>query len=79
MRRKGELSPARVDREWPHQIIRPASEGLTQNYNAIHAFCADLSLCISAARTAQKVGSYVSNLLILNAYKVVPRGGSIAR
>jgi hypothetical protein len=44
-RRKGELSPNRVDREWPHQIMLPANDVLGQNYNAVHAFCADLSLC----------------------------------
>jgi hypothetical protein len=45
MRCKGELSPSRVDREWPHQIMLPASEGMGQNYNVIREFCADLSLC----------------------------------
>ena len=45
MRRKGELSPSRVDREWPHQIMLPADECLGQQYNVIAEFCADLSLC----------------------------------
>jgi hypothetical protein len=44
-RRKGELSPARVDREWPHQVMLPANDCTGQNYNVIHEFCADLSLC----------------------------------
>jgi hypothetical protein len=44
MRRKGELSPLRGDREWPHQIILPANECLNQQYKIIHEFCADLSL-----------------------------------
>ena len=45
MRRKGELSPSRVDREWPHQIMLPAEDCLGQQYNVIAEFCADLSLC----------------------------------
>ena len=44
-RRKGELSPAGVDRDWPHQIMVPADEVLNQNYEAARTFCADLSLC----------------------------------
>ena len=42
MRRKGELSPSRVDREWRHQIMLPAEECLGQQYNVIAGFCADL-------------------------------------
>lgn len=45
MRRKGELSPSRVDREWPHQIMLPSDDVSGQNYKVIHEFCADLSLC----------------------------------
>lgn len=45
MRRKGELSPSRVDREWPHQIMLPADDVNGQNYDVIHEFCAELSLC----------------------------------
>jgi hypothetical protein len=44
MRRKGELSRSRVDREWPHQIVLPASEGMGQNYNVIRVFLRG-SLC----------------------------------
>lgn len=44
MRRKGELSPACVDREWPHQIMLPASQCVGANSNVIRDFCADLSL-----------------------------------
>lgn len=45
MRRKGELSPSRVDREWPHQIVLKANDCRGQQYDVIHKFCADLSLC----------------------------------
>ena len=45
MRRKGELSPARIDREWPHQIMLPASEGTGANYQIIREFCAGLTFC----------------------------------
>jgi hypothetical protein len=45
MRRKGELSPSRVDREWPHQIVLPADECVGQQDSVIAEFCADLSMC----------------------------------
>lgn len=45
MRRKGELSPARIDRECPHQIVLKANDCTGQRYDTIHRFCADLSLC----------------------------------
>jgi hypothetical protein len=45
MRRKGELSPSAIDREWPHQIALPASASQGGGYMTIHEFCADLSLC----------------------------------
>lgn len=31
-RRKGELSAARIDREWPHQVALPADQGIGENY-----------------------------------------------
>lgn len=45
MQRKGELSPAAIDQEWPHQIARPASACEGGGYKMIHAFCEQLSLC----------------------------------
>jgi hypothetical protein len=45
MYRKGELSPAAVDRHWPHQVILPARACEGGGYNEIHEFCKDLSLC----------------------------------
>ena len=44
MRRKGELSPNMVDRDWPHQIMVPAEDVMLGNYDRAQAFCADLSL-----------------------------------
>jgi hypothetical protein len=44
MRRKGELSPAVIDRGWPHQVALPASASLGGGYKAIHKFCKDLTL-----------------------------------
>jgi hypothetical protein len=49
-RRKGELSPAGVDRGWPHQVILPADQcsgqnDKIQNDKIMNDFCADLSLC----------------------------------
>lgn len=39
-RRKGDLSPARLDREWPHQVMLPESlvVGRTQ-HEEIDVFC----------------------------------------
>jgi hypothetical protein len=45
MRRKGEPSPAAVDRGWPHQVAVPAKISLGENYNVVHSFCEGLSLC----------------------------------
>jgi hypothetical protein len=43
--RKGELSRARVDRGWPHQIALPAAVLLNGGDKTVRAFCDDLSLC----------------------------------
>ena len=43
--RKGELSPAAVDRGWPHQVALPASACENDGYKTIHDFCTELSLC----------------------------------
>jgi len=45
MRRKGELSPAAIDRGWPHQVAVPAKISLGQRYKIVHGFCKELSLC----------------------------------
>ena len=45
MRRKGELSPAAIDRGWPHQVVLPARLSERGGYNEIHEFCKDLTLC----------------------------------
>jgi hypothetical protein len=44
MRRKGELSPATIDREWPHQVAVPAKISLGEGYKVVHGFCKELSL-----------------------------------
>jgi hypothetical protein len=43
--RKGELSPATVDRGWPHQVALPESQATGSGHKIIRAFCANLSLC----------------------------------
>lgn len=43
--RRGELSPAMIDRGWPHQVALPARACEQGGYKAIRAFCTDLSLC----------------------------------
>ena len=45
MRRKGELSPAEIDRRWPHQVVLPARGCEGSGYNDIHEFRRKLSLC----------------------------------
>jgi hypothetical protein len=45
IRRKGELSPAAIDRGWPHQVALPASASQGGGYNAIQDFCKHLSIC----------------------------------
>jgi hypothetical protein len=43
--RKGELSKAMMDRDWPHQVALPASSCTGGNYVTIRLFCEPLSLC----------------------------------
>jgi len=37
--RKGELSKAMMDRQWPHQEALPAFRCMSHNYLTIHFFC----------------------------------------
>jgi hypothetical protein len=41
--RKGAVSPAEIDRRWPHQVAVPASVSQGDGYKVIDAFCKDLS------------------------------------
>ena len=43
-RRKGELSPNRADREWPHQISLLADDCCGGNYHRVHMFADTLSV-----------------------------------
>jgi hypothetical protein len=45
--RRGELSKAMIDRDWPHQVALPAYRCLGHNYVTIHLYCdaERLSLC----------------------------------
>jgi hypothetical protein len=43
--RKGELSKAMMDREWPHQVALRAYRCHGHNYVTIRLFCEPLSLC----------------------------------
>jgi hypothetical protein len=43
--RKGELSPAGIDRGWPYQVALPASVSLGGGYRIVEDFCKNLSLC----------------------------------
>ncbi len=45
MRRKDELSPAAIDRDWPYQIVLPARACEGDDYKEIYDFCNDLTLC----------------------------------
>jgi hypothetical protein len=46
--RKGELSKAMIDREWPHQVVLPAYCCGGSNYVTMRLFCEAerLSLCV---------------------------------
>src|SRR5438046_2202587 len=46
--RKGELSKATIDRNWPHQVALPAAHCSGANATTIRLFCEDerLSLCV---------------------------------
>jgi hypothetical protein len=41
---RGELSPAAVDRGWPHQVAMPAKISMGDGYNVVHGICEGLSL-----------------------------------
>jgi hypothetical protein len=47
VRRKGELSKAMIDRDWPHQVALAAEFVASANFAAINDFCREekLSLC----------------------------------
>ena len=65
MRRKGELSPAGIDRGWPHQVVLPARFSQRGNgYQEIHEFCKDLSIC-SRGHAVFYDRRMVSRLLLL--------------
>jgi hypothetical protein len=55
--RKGELSPASIDRGWPHQVALLASACEQGGYRAIHEFCKDRSICsrLLAAETPHEL------------------------
>ena len=44
--RKGELSPAAVDRGWPHQVALPEDRCTGKQFDNHRTFCRDLSLCV---------------------------------
>lgn len=44
-RRKGELTPSRIDREWPYQVALRADQVSGDRYAIVHGFCRELSLC----------------------------------
>src|ERR1700741_4377356 len=43
--RKGELTPAAIDRGWPHQVSRREAACTGANHKVHLDFCRDLSLC----------------------------------
>jgi hypothetical protein len=43
--RKGELSKAMIDRDWPHQVAVPNYRCHGHNYITIRLFCEPLTLC----------------------------------
>lgn len=45
MRRKGELSPAQMDRDWPYQIAVPEDVTGGANIWTVHQVCKELEAC----------------------------------
>jgi hypothetical protein len=43
-KRKGEMTSAAIDRDWPHQVAL-RSEVTVREFHVIEAFCKDLSRC----------------------------------
>ncbi len=43
--RKGELTSAGIDREWPHQVALSAEFVRGRQHTILHRFCNGLSLC----------------------------------
>jgi hypothetical protein len=43
--RKGELSGHAVDREWPHQVALRAEQVAGKQYDVVHEFCRELTVC----------------------------------
>jgi len=56
--RKGELSKAMMDRDWPHQVALPVYRCLGHEYLTIHIFCQAERLSICRRRHA-----YVKTIL----------------
>ena len=46
-RRKGELSNARIDRDWPHQVALLDDLCVMENYALICKFCEPLTIALS--------------------------------
>ncbi len=43
--RKGELTKARINRDWPHQLALPVEVATGKNYTILDRFCRGLSVC----------------------------------
>jgi hypothetical protein len=43
-RRKGELTTAQVDRDYPHQVALRSDKVAGRNHEVVHGFCRDLSV-----------------------------------
>jgi hypothetical protein len=43
--RKGELTKARINRDWPHQLALPVDLATGKNYTILDRFCRGLSVC----------------------------------
>lgn len=54
VRKKGEISSAAIDRQYPHQVILPTRCYSGGNYETVNAFCRDLSLAPRGSRRHQE-------------------------
>ena len=68
--RKGELSSASIDRDWPHQVALPASASANCGYKTIHASAKTCRFARAVIRCFTKISGLTSTV---SPKRVMPR------